>query len=1221
MINTYHSKRMIRIKPIALAMVCLLCINTLAIADQDTLTPSLISDPDIDPARSAAVRNSVAQEAKPGAIGNGEPLVCLLKGELPPRIALSPEKYDELAGRLRTAIRMAIQLYSAKIDSNQDAGVRCASRRAAQNLISFNLSLSRELYPFNASVQGPEGYLIGFSLDEFGREEKAALAVDFIDWLFMKYQGDRETALLRLAQYVFHERTPEKTVIRDGAIDRSDHRLIYTRVQGAIFGDDEVQALKRDLREFIDGKVSRGAASRGIEALIRDHIPAGSRGSFDIPNLPLRSHREGPALRDHLQAMLNALDNAQSVPGIPAHYRGMLSDPRNRAFFEQFILLHDIGKAGTSAGDSYAGHEQASAELIRRDPSLAGGLAGRDLLIEVIGLHGLAYDLCKGDVTAQAVAGLIEKNAFAERAGAVMPLLIACVFLDAAGTHREAPSVGRIAGLARAYDILQTVRRGLPVAKDLVRQAGGIVEGYRKRLPELTRHTKADDTIVTEADTAVQDVVLSGLAAAFPGHQFLGEESAMPDAARIANKKNASSPFMWVVDPIDGTRMFADPESRYFGTMIGLMYEGHVVMSVFLAPEYEVDGVKGALFEASELDDGVFLNGEPVRVRAPDAFSQEAVVVSSKAADAGAYVQPFGSVIGESRSETLSLALIAAGSRVRGPVGNVYHKGGKVWDAVFGGYFVEKAGGVFVYPDGRAVLPVARDILAGPAYEMPEVFYAGSRNVVDELMYGAAASALGMNMAKARDVSEKNAVNEGYGVTVVSGYPFSAGARAMLEAAMRNLDAVAPGVVNWQPVEAVHATVSSVVRTKEGGSRVTGDDLGKVDLAQLAGIVSGHAGYDITFNRIQLMPDGNIVVIAESGSSEIEQVKKDFAERARLAGKYKVPAAGEKVKFYSILGYVPVERLRSLAPEQAARLKEAIDGPENQPSLAEHISALAIVHYSHRTLRSAETVIPLPIGQPPVQLTAGMILGSTSSAAETVPEATASEDSRAVNDEDRRKAFAGQACKYIAGDLPVRAQVFKANLARILAAHPDQLFFIGIETDIGEPQKAQIMPIYKAIDEIRDMQDPHGKPLFPNLMVRRAKARELATIAGGLNREGTLNLNNAFIGARKASVDNKMYDEIGGEGRAWISAIDDSNPGDYLPVFEAITLNMMAYLNADAKAIKEYYDAISEKPVDPAALQDMLKKRVLYILPKITALDGAQLRDLYELARRVYTAA
>jgi hypothetical protein len=209
----------------------------------------------------------------------------------------------------------------------------------------------------------------------------------------------------------------------------------------------------------------------------------------------------------------------------------------------------------------------------------------------------------------------------------------------------------------------------------------------------------------------------------------------------------------------------------------------------------------------------------------------------------------------------------------------------------------------------------------------------------------------------------------------------------------------------------------------------------------------------------------------------------------------------------------------------------------------------------------------------------------------------------------------------ISEDLPVRAKIFASNLTRILAEHPDQLFFMGIETDIGESQKTQIMPIYKAIDQIENMTDSSGKRLFPNLMVRRGKAEELVAMVGDLNREGKLNFNNAFIGARKVSVDSKLYDSIKGEGRAWISAIDDTNAGDYIPVFEAITLNMMAYLNADVTAIKNFYDAISDKPIDPGVLQDMIRNRIIYILPKATKFDTKQLRELYELAHQVYIAA
>jgi ubiquinone/menaquinone biosynthesis C-methylase UbiE len=219
----------------------------------------------------------------------------------------------------------------------------------------------------------------------------------------------------------------------------------------------------------------------------------------------------------------------------------------------------------------------------------------------------------------------------------------------------------------------------------------------------------------------------------------------------------------------------------------------------------------------------------------------------------------------------------------------------------------------------------------------------------------------------------------------------------------------------------------------------------------------------------------------------------------------------------------------------------------------------------------------------------------------------------------------------ISEGLPVHAQIFKTNLERVLAEHPDQLFFMGIESGIGESQKAQIMPIHIAIDEIRNMKGADGRPLFPNLLIKRAKAGELVSAVKELNelgvvdhngiRFGSLNLEHVFIGARKTSSDSGVFDVIKGENRAWISAIDDSSASDYIPVFEAITLNMMAYLNADLTAIKNFYDAIAAQPIDPGLLQDMLKNRIIYILPKMTEFDEKQLRSLYELAHRVYVAA
>jgi len=76
-------------------------------------------------------------------------------------------------------------------------------------------------------------------------------------------------------------------------------------------------------------------------------------------------------------------------------------------------------------------------------------------------------------------------------------------------------------------------------------------------------------------------------------------------------------------------------------------------------------------------------------------------------------------------------------------------------------------------------------------------------------------------------------------------------------------------------------------------------------------------------------------------------------------------------------------------------------------------------------------------------------------------------------------------------ELERRALIFKANLLNALAKHPDQTFVLGVDSDIGKDQQAQIMPIYKAIDQLQELKDSvTGKPLLPNLLVVRASGQK-----------------------------------------------------------------------------------------------------------------------------------
>lgn len=108
--------------------------------------------------------------------------------------------------------------------------------------------------------------------------------------------------------------------------------------------------------------------------------------------------------------------------------------------------------------------------------------------------------------------------------------------------------------------------------------------------------------LVTAADVAAEEKIVSVIRAAFPGHNILAEEK---DYGRTG------SPFTWVIDPIDGTSNFAHGFPHY-GVSIGLARGEEMAVGVIYFPE------RRELFHAVR-GGGSFCNGRPIRASAaPD---------------------------------------------------------------------------------------------------------------------------------------------------------------------------------------------------------------------------------------------------------------------------------------------------------------------------------------------------------------------------------------------------------------------------------------------------------------------------------------------------------------------------------------------------------------------------------------------------------------------------
>lgn len=119
------------------------------------------------------------------------------------------------------------------------------------------------------------------------------------------------------------------------------------------------------------------------------------------------------------------------------------------------------------------------------------------------------------------------------------------------------------------------------------------------RTRALVVDDKADASPVTAADRECERALRALIAREHPGHGVVGEEMA---ATR------ADAEWVWVIDPIDGTKAFVTGKPL-FGTLIALLHRGHAVLGIIDHPAIDVRYVGVAGRPSTR-------NGEIVRVRA-----------------------------------------------------------------------------------------------------------------------------------------------------------------------------------------------------------------------------------------------------------------------------------------------------------------------------------------------------------------------------------------------------------------------------------------------------------------------------------------------------------------------------------------------------------------------------------------------------------------------------
>jgi len=231
------------------------------------------------------------------------------------------------------------------------------------------------------------------------------------------------------------------------------------------------------------------------------------------------------------------------------------------------------------------------------------------------------------------------------------------------------------------------IQQYVAFAAKLAREGGTLA----KSLIGKTRSSiKGAKSVVTEADHRVQDSIVERLAKAYPSHGLIAEEN----TALTASRPGGGEDFVWVIDPIDGTRNFAAGVC-IFSCSVALLHRGEPVAGAIYEPNFDW------LFSAGK-GGPALLNNQPVTVR-PGRFCPETVF--------GISINTYNHrpkilhdlldrcMIRNLGSTALHLGMVGAGL-----MDGAIHFGGKLWDVAAGELIVRQGGGTVIQVDAHGNL-------------------------------------------------------------------------------------------------------------------------------------------------------------------------------------------------------------------------------------------------------------------------------------------------------------------------------------------------------------------------------------------------------------------------------------------------------------------------------------------------------------------------------------
>ncbi len=217
--------------------------------------------------------------------------------------------------------------------------------------------------------------------------------------------------------------------------------------------------------------------------------------------------------------------------------------------------------------------------------------------------------------------------------------------------------------------------------------------------------TKSDESPVTIADREAEREIRRVLGAAFPDHGYYGEEYGRDDAR---------SDFLWLIDPIDGTKSFVR-DYPFFSTQIALMHRGELVLGVSSARQF---GETACARRGS----GATLDDAPMRVSRCTTLESAAISFGNlKTLASGPRWQKLAPLVARANrtrgyGDFYHYHLLA-----RGSIDAVIESDVNILDIAALVAIVREAGGVFTDLEGRAIGLETTSVLAAATPELHRV--------------------------------------------------------------------------------------------------------------------------------------------------------------------------------------------------------------------------------------------------------------------------------------------------------------------------------------------------------------------------------------------------------------------------------------------------------------------------------------------------------------------